>query len=155
MRFLLTFTADDNTPPSPEKMAALAMAQGPAAGLALLDRLTAEPMLKSYHRLPSARADLLAKLGRLDEARAEFERAASLTGNSRERALRADRSSCPRRIDGEPGSDGPAGQGFEVRGRKRHERIPHSSSASRHCDQLTLKICRPASRACSPLVWTT
>jgi RNA polymerase sigma factor (sigma-70 family) len=71
---------------------AVAMAEGPAAGLALLDRLTAEPMLKSYHRLPSARADLLAKLGHLDEARAEFERAASLTGNSRDRELLLERA---------------------------------------------------------------
>jgi RNA polymerase sigma factor (sigma-70 family) len=71
---------------------AVAMAEGPAAGLALLDRLTAEPMLESYHRLPSARADLLAKLGRLDEARAEFERAASLTGNSRDRELLLERA---------------------------------------------------------------
>jgi RNA polymerase sigma factor (sigma-70 family) len=71
---------------------AVAMAEGPAAGLALLDRLTAEPMLKSYHRLPSARADLLVKLGRLDQARAEFERAASLTGNSRDRELLLERA---------------------------------------------------------------
>jgi RNA polymerase sigma factor (sigma-70 family) len=71
---------------------AVAMAEGPAAGLALLDRLTAEPMLKSYHRLPSARADLLVKLGRLDEACAEFERAALLTGNSRDRELLLDRA---------------------------------------------------------------
>jgi predicted RNA polymerase sigma factor len=64
-----------------------AMAFGPAAGLALVEALTSEPALKAYHLLPGARGDLLAKLGRLDEARAEFERAASLTRNARERAL--------------------------------------------------------------------
>jgi RNA polymerase sigma factor (sigma-70 family) len=63
------------------------MAFGPAAGLALVDALTSEPLLHGYHLLPSVRGDLLAKLGRLDEARAEFERAASLTRNARERAL--------------------------------------------------------------------
>ena len=66
---------------------AVAMAFGPAAGLALVDALTAEPPLKGYHLLPSVRGDLLAKLGRYDEARAEFERAASLTRNERERSL--------------------------------------------------------------------
>ena len=63
------------------------MAFGPAAGLALVDALTSEPSLQGYHLLPSVRGDLLAKLGRLDEARAELERAASLTRNARERAL--------------------------------------------------------------------
>jgi predicted RNA polymerase sigma factor len=66
---------------------ALAMAFGPAAGLELVDALTSEPSLKGYHLLPSVRGDLLAKLGRFDEARAEFERAASLTRNARERGL--------------------------------------------------------------------
>jgi RNA polymerase sigma factor (sigma-70 family) len=66
---------------------AVGMAFGPAAGLELADGLTSEPSLKTYHLLPSVRGDLLAKLGRLDEARAEFERAASLTRNGRERAL--------------------------------------------------------------------
>ena len=65
----------------------LSMAFGPAAGLELVDRLTAEPALKNYHLLPSVRGDLLARLGRLDEARAEFARAAGLTNNLRERAL--------------------------------------------------------------------
>ena len=55
-------------------------------------RSTAEPTLKSYHLLPSVRGDLLEKLGRLDEARAEFERAASLTQNARERKLLLDRA---------------------------------------------------------------
>jgi predicted RNA polymerase sigma factor len=66
---------------------AVAMASGPAAGLELVDALLAEPSLKAYHLLPSVRGDLLAKLGRPAEARAEFERAASLTRNARERAL--------------------------------------------------------------------
>jgi RNA polymerase sigma-70 factor, ECF subfamily len=66
---------------------AVAMAFGPAEGLELVDRLTSEPSLKSYHLLPSVRGDLLAKLGRFDEARAELERAASLTRNARVRDL--------------------------------------------------------------------
>ncbi len=66
---------------------AVAMAFGPAAGLDLVDALTAEPSLQGYHLLPSVRGDLLSKLGRFDEARAEFERAASLTRNTRERDL--------------------------------------------------------------------
>jgi predicted RNA polymerase sigma factor len=68
------------------------MAFGPAAGLALVDTLTADPVLESYHLLPSVRGDLLAKLDRLDEARVEFKRAASLTRNSRERALLLERA---------------------------------------------------------------
>jgi RNA polymerase sigma-70 factor, ECF subfamily len=82
--------------PSPvvelNRAVAVSMAQGPAAGLALVDALTAEPTLKSYHLLPSVRGDFLKKLGRLDEARAEFERAASLTQNARERKLLLDRA---------------------------------------------------------------
>jgi predicted RNA polymerase sigma factor len=66
---------------------AVAMASGPAAGLALVDALAGDPSHKRYHRLPGGRGDLLAKLGRHDEARAEFERAAALTRNERERAL--------------------------------------------------------------------
>ena len=77
--------------PSPvvelNRAVALAMAFGPAAGLELVDTLISEPSLKSYHLLPSVRGDLLAKLGRFDEARAEFERAAALTRNTRERDL--------------------------------------------------------------------
>ena len=77
--------------PSPvvelNRAVAVAMAFGPEAGLELVDELTDEPSLKSYHLLPSVRGDLLYKLGRLDEARAEFERAASLARNSREREL--------------------------------------------------------------------
>lgn len=82
--------------PSPivelNRAVAIAMAFGPAAGLARIDALTAEPALKAYHLLPSARGDFLAKLGRLAEARAEFERAASLTGNAREKALLLERA---------------------------------------------------------------
>jgi len=63
------------------------MADGPAAGLAIADTLLDEPSLKTYHLLPAVRADLLEKLGRTAEAREEFERAAALTENSRERTL--------------------------------------------------------------------
>jgi RNA polymerase sigma-70 factor (ECF subfamily) len=77
--------------PSPvvelNRAVAFAMAYGPAAGLELVDALSSEPSLQRYHLLPSVRGDLLAKLGRLGEARAEFERAASLTRNTREREL--------------------------------------------------------------------
>ncbi|MEU8055860.1 DUF6596 domain-containing protein [Microbispora bryophytorum] len=66
---------------------ALAMAYGPRAGLTLVDTLTGEPALKGYHLLPAVRGDLLARLRRHDEARTEFERAASLTRNSAERAV--------------------------------------------------------------------
>ena len=82
--------------PSPvvelNRAVAVAMAHGPAAGLELVDALTAEPTLRSYHLLPSVRGDFLKKLGRNDEARAEFERAASLTQNARERKLLLDRA---------------------------------------------------------------
>jgi predicted RNA polymerase sigma factor len=64
---------------------AVSMAEGAAAGLALVDALASEPSLRNYHLLPSARADFLAKLGRFEEARVEFERAASLTRNARQR----------------------------------------------------------------------
>jgi RNA polymerase sigma factor (sigma-70 family) len=82
--------------PSPvvelNRAVAVAMAFGPAAGLELVDSLTAEPALQKYHLLPSVRGDLLFRLGRLDEARADFERAASLTRNERERRLLLDRA---------------------------------------------------------------
>lgn len=71
---------------------ALAMAYGPAAGLELVDALVAAGALKGYHLLPSVRGDLLAKLGRHTEARAEFEHAASLTRNARERELLLERA---------------------------------------------------------------
>jgi RNA polymerase sigma factor (sigma-70 family) len=82
--------------PSPvvelNRAVAVGMASGPAAGLALVDGLRSEPSLCGYHLLPSVRGDLLSKLGRLDEARSEFERAAQLTRNTRERALLLDRA---------------------------------------------------------------
>jgi predicted RNA polymerase sigma factor len=71
---------------------AVAMAFGAAEGLKILDTLTREPALKGYHLLPAARADLFEKLGRYDEARTEFERAASMTRNARERELLLERS---------------------------------------------------------------
>ena len=82
--------------PSPvvelNRAVAIAMASGPQAGLEIVDALASEPSLENYHLLPSVRADFLAKLGRTDEARAEFERAASLTRNARERELLLDRA---------------------------------------------------------------
>jgi RNA polymerase sigma factor (sigma-70 family) len=85
---------------------ALAMAFGPAAGLEVVDALSDEPRLANYHLLPSVRGDLLAKLGRDDEARAEFERAAALTRNARERELLLERAAAlgaqPAPAAGEP-----------------------------------------------------
>jgi predicted RNA polymerase sigma factor len=85
--------------PSPaielNRAVAVAMARGPAAGLEILDAMAAEPGLAGFHLLPSARADLLVKLGRRDEARAEFERAAQLSPNEYEReVLRASAAAC-------------------------------------------------------------
>ncbi|GAA3556103.1 RNA polymerase sigma factor [Amycolatopsis ultiminotia] len=71
---------------------AVCMAAGPEAGLALVDQLVGDPALKNYHLLPSVRGDFLHKLGRRDEARVEFERAAEMTGNARERALLLERA---------------------------------------------------------------
>ena len=82
--------------PSPvielNRAVAVSMASGPAEGLELVDRLQNEPALRSYHLLPSVRGDFLKKLGRLEEARAEFERAASMTRNSQEQALLRERA---------------------------------------------------------------
>jgi RNA polymerase sigma-70 factor, ECF subfamily len=82
--------------PSPvvelNRAVAVGMAFGPAEGLALVDGLTSEPSLEGYHLLPVVRGDLLQKLGRFDEARAEFERAAALTQNARERELLLERA---------------------------------------------------------------
>src|SRR6266566_3306624 len=88
--------------PSPvvelNRAVAVAMAFGPAAGLELIDTLTSEPSLKTYHLLPSVRGDFLFKLGRFTEAQAEFERAATLTQNARERELLLDRAAlCARK----------------------------------------------------------
>jgi predicted RNA polymerase sigma factor len=77
--------------PSPvvelNRAVAVSRAEGPDAGLAIVDALLEEPALKDYHLLPGVRGDLLEKLGRFDEARAEFERAAALTRNDRERGV--------------------------------------------------------------------
>lgn len=86
--------------PSPvvelNRAVAVGMAFGPAAGLEIVDTLTDEPALKTYHLLPSVRADLLQKLGRLSEAQAEFERAISLAQNARDRKLLRDRAAACR-----------------------------------------------------------
>lgn len=82
--------------PSPvvelNRAVAVSMASGPAAGLKLVDALKDEPALKNYHLLPSVRGDLLKKLGRKEEAREEFEKAASMTRNAREQSLLLDRA---------------------------------------------------------------
>ena len=82
--------------PSPvvelNRAVAVAMHQGPAAGLAIVDALRDDKALRQYQWLPSVRGDLLAKLGRRDEARAEFEQAAALAGNAREKALLLERA---------------------------------------------------------------
>ena len=87
--------------PSPvvelNRAVAVAMAFGPAAGLELVDALAAEPRLRDYYLLPSVRGDLLARLGRAEEARGEFERAAALTQNARERALLLERAAATAR----------------------------------------------------------
>jgi RNA polymerase sigma factor (sigma-70 family) len=87
--------------PSPvvelNRAVAVSMASGPAAGLALVDALTAAPALKSYYLLPGVRGDLLLKLGRFEEAAADLERAAALTRNAREQALLRERAAGARR----------------------------------------------------------
>jgi RNA polymerase sigma factor (sigma-70 family) len=96
VRIAALYDALSQLAPSPvvelNRAVALSMAFGPEAGLELVDRLIAEPSLQRYHLLPSVRADLLAKLGRFPDARAEFERAASLTRNARERDLLLERA---------------------------------------------------------------
>ena len=95
-RIVALYDALAELSPSPvvelNRAVAVAMAFGPAAGLELVDQLAGDPSLKAYHLLPSVRGDLLAKLGRDAEARAEFERAAKLTQNARERALLLERA---------------------------------------------------------------
>jgi RNA polymerase sigma-70 factor (ECF subfamily) len=90
-RIVTLYAALGRLAPSPvvelNRAVAVAMAFGPAAGLELVNALTAEPSLKNYHLLPTVRGDLLNKLGRFDEARLEFKRAALLTHNAREREL--------------------------------------------------------------------
>jgi len=96
VRIVSLYAALAQLAPSPvvelNRAVAVGMAFGPAAGLELVDALTTEPSLESYHLLPSVRGDFLKKLGRFDEARAEFERAASLTRNARERELLLERA---------------------------------------------------------------
>jgi RNA polymerase sigma-70 factor (ECF subfamily) len=95
-RIVALYDALAELTPSPivelNRAVAVSMAYGPALGLELVDSLRSEPALKSYHLLPSVRGDLLMKLGRLDEAQSEFEHAASLTRNSRERGLLLERA---------------------------------------------------------------
>jgi len=95
-RIVALYDALAQLTPSPvvelNRAVAVAMAFGPAAGLELVDGLRTEPALAAYHLLPSVRGDLLAKLYRFDEARAEFERAATLTRNERERRLLRERA---------------------------------------------------------------
>jgi RNA polymerase sigma factor (sigma-70 family) len=95
-RIVALYDALAQLEPSPvvelNRAVAVAMAFGPAAGLELVDALTSEPSLQGYYLLPSVRGDLLTKLGRVDEARAELERAASLTKNARERELLLERA---------------------------------------------------------------
>ena len=95
-RIVALYDALAEVSPSPvvelNRAVAVGMAFGPAEGLELVDQLADEPALKGYHLLPSVRGDLLAKLGRHREAHAEFERAASLTQNARERALLLERA---------------------------------------------------------------
>lgn len=90
-RIVALYDAIAQLAPSPvielNRAVAIGMAFGPAAGLELVDDLVPVPSLAAYYLLPAVRGDLLGKIGRYDEARAEFERAASLTENVRERAL--------------------------------------------------------------------
>jgi predicted RNA polymerase sigma factor len=95
-RIVALYTVLAERQPSPivelNRAVALAMAFGPAVGLELIDSLTAEPSLANYHRLPSVRAELLFRLGRFSDACAEFERAAALARNARERELLLNRA---------------------------------------------------------------
>jgi RNA polymerase sigma-70 factor (ECF subfamily) len=102
-RIVALYTELCHVVPSPvielNRAVAVSMASGPAAGLELVDALIGERVLENYHLLPSVRGDLLKKLGRLDEACAEFERAASLTRNARERELLLSRATaCSRPV---------------------------------------------------------
>lgn len=95
-RIVALYAALAQVTPSPvvelNRAVAVAMASGPAAGLELVDALAAERSLENYHLLPSVRGDLLKKLGRMEEARGEFARAATLTRNARERELLLNRA---------------------------------------------------------------
>lgn len=100
-RIVALYDALAQVTPSPivelNRAVAISMAFGPHAGLEIIDQILDEGALKNYHLLPSVRGDLLAKLGRFTEAQREFERAASLTGNARERALLLERAALCRR----------------------------------------------------------
>lgn len=100
VRIAALYSALAQVSPSPvvelNRAVAVGMAFGAEAGLRLVDALGAEPTLQRYHLLPSVRGDFLARLGRVDEARPEFERAASLTRNARERALLLERANAAR-----------------------------------------------------------
>jgi len=95
-RIVALYDALSELTPSPvielNRAVAISMADGPAAGLDVVETLVDEPSLRGYHLLPAVRGDLLVKLGRLGEARSEFERAAFLTQNARERKLLLDRA---------------------------------------------------------------
>jgi predicted RNA polymerase sigma factor len=95
-RIVALYTELAQVAPSPvvelNRAVAVGMAYGPAAGLEVLDGIMGEPALKDYHLLPSVRGDLLSKLGRLEEAGVEFQRAAALTRNARERDLLLERA---------------------------------------------------------------
>jgi RNA polymerase sigma factor (sigma-70 family) len=104
LRIAALYDALARLTPSPvvelNRAVAIAMAFGPAAGLTAVDALTSDPSLEQYHLLPSVRGDLLAKVGRLEEARVEFERGASLTKNARERQLLLERAAACARGEG-------------------------------------------------------
>jgi RNA polymerase sigma factor (sigma-70 family) len=108
-RIVSLYTELARLKPSPivelNRAVAVGMAFGPEAGLDLVDALASEPLLRTYHLLPSVRGDLLAKLGRVEEARTEFQRAAALTRNARERELLHRRAATCRQV---PGSRSPA-----------------------------------------------
>ncbi len=110
-RIVALYDALAQLAPSPvvelNRAVALGMAFGPAVGLELADQLVSEPSLRAYHLLPAVRGDLLAKLGRLDEAHAELARAAALTRNVRERELLLQRAASCRGGSAPAGSSGP------------------------------------------------
>lgn len=112
IRISALYDALSQVAPSPvvelNRAVALSMAFGPAVGLEVLDALVSEPSLRNYHLLPSVRGDLLAKLGRREEAGSEFKRAAALAGNERERALLLKRASdCASETSGKEGLPSP------------------------------------------------
>ena len=103
MRIAVLYAALVSSRASPvaelNRAVAVGMAYGPAAGLEIVEGLASEPSLRSYYLLPSVRGDLLAKLGRLDEAAQEFERAAGLTRNAREQTILRERAAaCARAV---------------------------------------------------------